>query len=1532
MIAASKKAALILFLVAGLLGTVSASDFNPDSSCSLGYHFDESSSPAVDFCGSNNGTWNGALTSGVQGVTDSQGGWNDGLAYDFDGTDDYVNVGEPSGLTASSLGDTVTLSVWVKPTDVSTTDSADYYLAKGSNSNNDNIAIRTVAPNDEELLDAYFQTTSETNELTVNSTSVDTWYHLVLTYDGSTVEFYVNNSLEASASTSGDIASAGGSPWAVGSRGGDQWFASAVIDEPKIYNRAVSQQEVDNLYNYNNLDGEINTIQLNNPDPSDGSSNIPSSTDLSIDYNNSLSNDGNLTFYWQNNTEIGQITEVSSGSTASTSNLDLDYDTSYTWYVEASDGENTNYAGNYSFTTESFDSGISFTNIQPGNGSTGLNTTVDLNFTVEDSNNDSLDFAGIEWQNGSTLVNQSSVSNGSTISASVSNLEASTSYEWTAFADDGTITEEQTFNFKTAFEVEGDYSFAVLPDTQYYAESYPDIYYNQTQFIANNNDSFQYVIHEGDLVNNPTSSEYDVADQAFQDLENANVPYSMVVGNHDGSTDNHDFPEFKNYFPLSRRSSDASYSNSITYSDKFEVQGDKFMVVNLGLCPTDNMLSWANQTVENNPEYNTIVNVHINVIPDYDGGGRSTRSNPLPSSCPNYGMTGNTGQEQWDKFVKYHENIFAVTSGHYQRPTEVGGDGASRVVEEGVNGNTVYSMLADYQFQNNGGNGWMRFWNFDQSKDIIQVKTYSPYLDQYNLTSSYMTIEDQYFTIEYNQMTGSPSISIDSPQNQTYSTDSIDLNVTSDEAANYTYNLNGGTNTTVNENDKDLNETLSGYSSGSNTVNVYAEDSAGNTAFSSVTFTYQESYVELGKGVEIEQPGNNATINITSSFNVSSLSTYDTATSFGGSNFSVTGSLSDAIDVRLDSYNASKGIGSYAVNLSASTVDGNNVSFDFDNLDASSKYRVDQGSNVYDQSTSDGNGAVSFNQESWSQGSFQQFDLLRTDDFVPELDSGLYRDDQTNGVSRLEFGLNDFSESDISSFAGSGSASVFSNQSLEVDVSPPVDSTYNVSDDSGLTSENRAVNLDSTDTGVQEHSYSHDFSTQQVNRSTTYTNNAGKALDYVLNHSVPGTVQSGGNFSGTISASSSTTETSVAEGDFLNEKEHSFTPTPTNDEVVLGVDYKGQKPLEVSNSENVEFTGVNTSGVLSTPGSCGQNNASTVDVDGNADRNYSVEYSCDPGSIGSPTQDIVNVSDNEERVWYNSTDMQINSNQTEEFQFAIRADKDNMKNPTGRDGGSLEAYVEGENSTGNNQLNVTDTGAYFRITVGTSFQQSSLHTDDSDWSVTYTLSGDDTDEPVGGGGGGSGGDSTSSQTVYFGAEGQASEVYTASYGEAEVEDLTITNTERRQITVNIRKGSNRICDYITVQKSFTSSDFGEGGTYQMPEAVENFGSVEISNTTQLRFELPNRTAFEDEAIEDTTCSFETTASYGEAEDLEIEVDASTSLWDQIVAFLTETFTEVPVGNTSVTDPSVEGEAEVKNWHVVSAAAVLLIGLFWWRRR
>lgn len=73
------------------------------------------------------------------------------------------------------------------------------------------------------------------------------WNHVVATYDGSTAALYINGALAGSASYSGQIISSTG-PTDIGSENNIGSRYSGLLDEVRIYNRAISATEVQRLY------------------------------------------------------------------------------------------------------------------------------------------------------------------------------------------------------------------------------------------------------------------------------------------------------------------------------------------------------------------------------------------------------------------------------------------------------------------------------------------------------------------------------------------------------------------------------------------------------------------------------------------------------------------------------------------------------------------------------------------------------------------------------------------------------------------------------------------------------------------------------------------------------------------------------------------------------------------------------------------------------------------------------------------------------------------------------------------------------------------------------------------------------------------------------------------------------------------------------------------------------------------------------------------------------------------------------------
>jgi len=99
------------------------------------------------------------------------------------------------------------------------------------------------------------------------------------------------------------------------------------------------------------------------------------------------------------------------------------------------------------------------------------------------------------------------------------------------------------------------------------------------------------------------------------------------------------------------------------------------------------------------------------------------------------------------------------------------------------------------------------------------------------------------FTVD----TVAPVVTIQSPENTTYKVDTVELNCTATDENNISvvwYSLDGGSNVTLYAADNTtFNATLSGLTSDTHCVTVYANDTAGNIAFATVCFAIEAEII-----------------------------------------------------------------------------------------------------------------------------------------------------------------------------------------------------------------------------------------------------------------------------------------------------------------------------------------------------------------------------------------------------------------------------------------------------------------------------------------------------------------------------------------------------------------------------------------------------------------------------------------------------------------------------------------------------------------
>ncbi|MBU3188249.1 metallophosphoesterase [Clostridium bowmanii] len=264
---------------------------------------------------------------------------------------------------------------------------------------------------------------------------------------------------------------------------------------------------------------------------------------------------------------------------------------------------------------------------------------------------------------------------------------------------------------------DGKFKIALLPDTQVYAVHYPEIFNDQTQWLADNfkKDDIKFAMHLGDVVDGGTEAEWKNATAAMDTLDNNKVPYGVTIGNHDLSINHHDFVK---YFGKSKAQDNPGFiecsDNEMNSAYTFEAEGRNFLVIFLDIDASNDELAFAQTVVDRYPNNPTIVVTHTLIGPEGD-----MASKPYTYKC----AENNSPEQIWEKFISKNNQIFMTVNGHDQ--------GANNIVRNNDAGLEVYQYLVDYQGGTKGGNGFLRVIELDLNDNRINHSTYSPTINEF---------------------------------------------------------------------------------------------------------------------------------------------------------------------------------------------------------------------------------------------------------------------------------------------------------------------------------------------------------------------------------------------------------------------------------------------------------------------------------------------------------------------------------------------------------------------------------------------------------------------------------------------------------------------------------------------------------------------------------------------------------------------------------------------------------------------------------
>ena len=240
----------IIIILASLLvasvGIVSAHGANggPDGGPSL-ISLWEANGDALDSIGSNDGALVGG-TLFASGVDDQ--------AFSFDGINDHVRVPDSSNLNPTTA---ITLAAWVQFTGKSG-QNRDIVSKDGEGSNRQYL----LTANTSNVFRAHVGFSSTTSNSCTNKSQfhfidggtaveLNQWYHVAMTYDGSSLKLYVDGVLDKSCDVSGtmlvtveDVRIGGGST------AGPAFHLKGFVDDVRIYDSALTAKKIRNLHKH----------------------------------------------------------------------------------------------------------------------------------------------------------------------------------------------------------------------------------------------------------------------------------------------------------------------------------------------------------------------------------------------------------------------------------------------------------------------------------------------------------------------------------------------------------------------------------------------------------------------------------------------------------------------------------------------------------------------------------------------------------------------------------------------------------------------------------------------------------------------------------------------------------------------------------------------------------------------------------------------------------------------------------------------------------------------------------------------------------------------------------------------------------------------------------------------------------------------------------------------------------------------------------------------------------------------------------
>lgn len=275
----------------------------------------------------------------------------------------------------------------------------------------------------------------------------------------------------------------------------------------------------------------------------------------------------------------------------------------------------------------------------------------------------------------------------------------------------------------------------VIGDIQEYTQTFENLDYliYSLNWIRNQNNHYgniKCVLQDGDVTNNNSPWQWDMAREAFHHLKDS-VMYVWSTGNHDyqwGGETGTQISDRTSTLLNSYLSNPLLDKNILSYfeTDRYEniilrstLANRQINIISLEFGPRPEVLHWAAEYVRSHTDERFILMTHEYMTSEGDRmeSGKTfadLQFMELPHTEPD---------EIWEQLVKPNDNVLCVVNGH---------NGFCKYLEtENDAGRMVPQILFNLQYQVNGGDSMLQLWEFPQNENRVNISVYNTLSGEY---------------------------------------------------------------------------------------------------------------------------------------------------------------------------------------------------------------------------------------------------------------------------------------------------------------------------------------------------------------------------------------------------------------------------------------------------------------------------------------------------------------------------------------------------------------------------------------------------------------------------------------------------------------------------------------------------------------------------------------------------------------------------------------------------------------------------------